>query len=471
MNPLKLRTLLATAFVQVFDDYPSAFIPAEWANESIAILEENMVIANRVYRDFEDVIASYGDTVNTRKPGEFKAKRKNATDNVTVQANTATNVAVLLNQNFHTSFMIKDADQSKSFKDLITTYLHPAVLSIARAIDLVVGGQVHQFHANGAGGLLQMTATSAESDMLDARGVLNTNKAYETDRSLILGTKSETTLLKNANFTNANTVGDDGSAMREAHLGRKFGFDTFQAQNMPYVAPGNTVVTGSVNSAGGYVAGTTVITVQGFTAAIPTGAWLVIAGDNTPLRVVSTVGGATPTSITLNRGITQPIVNNAVVTIYTPAAVNNSGGYAAGYDGEITINSTTVAPRVGQAITFGTANPATTSVYTVIDVDGLVGITLDRPLDTAINDTDQVNLGPAGSYNLAFHKNAIALVCRPLALPLPGTGAWAGRASYNGVSMRVVITYDGNKQGHLVTVDCLMGVKVLDTNLGAVLFG
>ena len=35
--------------------------------------------------------------------------------------------------------------------------------------------------------------------------------------------------------------------------------------------------------------------------------------------------------------------------------------------------------------------------------------------------------------------------------------------------MRVVMTYDGNKQGTLVTLDTLLGVKVLDKKLGAVM--
>jgi hypothetical protein len=72
------------------ETYPDAYIPEMWANESIAILEENMVVGNLVHRDFEPIIASYGDTVNTRKPGEFVAKRKTVADSVTVQTPTAT---------------------------------------------------------------------------------------------------------------------------------------------------------------------------------------------------------------------------------------------------------------------------------------------------------------------------------------------------------------------------------------------
>jgi hypothetical protein len=62
-------------------------------------------------------------------------------------------------------------------------------------------------------------------------------------------------------------------------------------------------------------------------------------------------------------------------------------------------------------------------------------------------------------------------VIRPLAQPKPGTGALSGVVSMNGFSMRVTITYDGNKQGHLVTLDMLFGVKTLDQKLGAVMFG
>lgn len=42
-----------------------AFVPEIWAQEGLAILEENMVAANLVHRDFENEIARFGDVVNT----------------------------------------------------------------------------------------------------------------------------------------------------------------------------------------------------------------------------------------------------------------------------------------------------------------------------------------------------------------------------------------------------------------------
>ncbi len=150
-------------------------------------------------------------------------------------------------------------------------------------------------------------------------------------------------------------------------------------------------------------------------------------------------------------------------------------GYAAGYNKLISIDtgSTTEIPQVGQPVTFGLTNYNT--VYTIIQVNSLGGgaftILLDRSLDFAISDEDTVNLGPNGDYNFAFHRNALALVVRPLAQPRPGTGALSAVVNYNDLSMRATITYDGNKQGHLVTLDMLCGLAILDLNLGAVMLG
>jgi hypothetical protein len=219
------------------ESFPDAYIPEVWANESIAILEENMVVGNLVHRDFEPIIASYGDVVNTRKPGEFVAKRKTTADSVTVQTPTAVSIPVVLNQHLHTSFLIKDGDQSKSFKDLVMEYLHPAMLSIARAIDEIVSSQVYQFLGNNAGSLDGLSKTTAEQYLVQTRQVMNINKAYVQDRNLILGPVSESQLLQDQAFLQAYSVGDDGTALREASLGRKFGYDIFMAQNTPYVNP------------------------------------------------------------------------------------------------------------------------------------------------------------------------------------------------------------------------------------------
>jgi hypothetical protein len=454
-----------------YDNVLDAYIPELWAQEGLAILEENMVIANLVHRDFSSVIASYGDTVNTRKPGEFVAVRKTDDDGVTIQNATATNIPVVLNQHLHVTFMIKDGEESLSFQELTQIYLRPSVLAMARSIDQIVGGQGIRFRNYAAGGLNTLTSSNAASIIVDTRTRMNKNKVLDDmNRHLILTTVSEGILLKDTQFTDANRVGDDGTALREASLGRKFGFNIFMAQNTPYVNVGVNSVAGAINHSGGYLAGTSTFLVSGLSAAIPVGTWIQISGDDTPLQVASTVGGSTPTSITTYLPSTNSVANSAIVTVYTPTgSVNLSGGYAAGYAEEILVTGFTGAgPQVGQGVTFGTNN---TNVYTIIQTDGSTYVVLDRPLAALINNTDTVNLTPPGSYNFAFHRTAIALVIRPLALPRAGMGALASNVSFNNLSMRVVMQYDGNLQGTRVTLDMLTGVAQLEPLNGVLMLG
>lgn len=86
------------------------------------ILEENMVAAKLVHRDFENEIRNFGDVVNTRRPGNFKIKRKDDGTTLAQRANT-TNVRVPLDQWFYNSFIIKDGEASLSFQDLVDTHL------------------------------------------------------------------------------------------------------------------------------------------------------------------------------------------------------------------------------------------------------------------------------------------------------------------------------------------------------------
>lgn len=76
---------------------------------------------------------------------------------------------------------------------------------------------------------------------------------------------------------------------------------------------------------------------------------------------------------------------------------------------------------------------------------------------------------PAGvQKNLFFQQNAMALVTRPLPSPQAGTGVFTKVMSENDVGLRVMISYQHLKGGHLVTIDCLYGVAELRDNHGVV---
>lgn len=70
---------------------------------------------------------------------------------------------------------------------------------------------------------------------------------------------------------------------------------------------------------------------------------------------------------------------------------------------------------------------------------------------------------------LAFHRTALALAFRPLALPRGAQNA--AIANYKGFGLRVVYDYDINKKQDVVSVDCLYGTKVLDADRAVVIKG
>jgi hypothetical protein len=65
------------------------------------------------------------------------------------------------------------------------------------------------------------------------------------------------------------------------------------------------------------------------------------------------------------------------------------------------------------------------------------------------------------TYNLAFARDAFALVMRMLPKPLPNTGAVAEYATLGNFGMRVVLSYAPNTLAQQFTVDVLYGCGVL----------
>jgi hypothetical protein len=128
----------------------------------------------------------------------------------------------------------------------------------------------------------------------------------------------------------------------------------------------------------------------------------------------------------------------------------------------MTVDGLTDAPQKGQLLAFtgglkhsliGQKNTTTS-------------IKLDQSIQTALADDAAFFLGPDGDFGMAFHRNAIAFISRPLVLPPDNSGVQAAVVDYKGVGIRVTMAYDYKKQGTAVTVDLLWGIKTLDSNLG-----
>lgn len=72
--------------------------------------------------------------------------------------------------------------------------------------------------------------------------------------------------------------------------------------------------TGAVNNGGGYTSGATTMTINGVSQALPAGTSFTVAGDTLTHTILSSVGGATPTSITFTPALNGSVSNSAVIT-------------------------------------------------------------------------------------------------------------------------------------------------------------
>jgi hypothetical protein len=467
-----MNLFLTQAAVALYANDNNAFIPELWAMEGLHILEENMVMASLVHRDFSNEVANYGDVVNTRRPGTFATRRKTDSDSIVLQDAAATNVQVPLNQHMYVSFTIKDGEASKSFQELVDIYLLPGMMGIARGIDRVILGAVPSFLTNKVGKLGTLSALNAKDSLLEAREKMNENLAFPESRNCVLAPSAETAMLKTELFLKANERGDSGRALREAALGRVLGFDTWMDQNVSGLSAALLdTATGAMGAA--YAAGSSsnmdVTMSPNFIATV--GEYAVIAGNGQPTTLSVVASDANTTnSVALDEALVDAVVNTAVITISQKCQIDLTAGYAAGWAKAINLDGFTATkyPRVGQLIDISGVT------YVIIESDDNSGdreIWLDRPLEVAIIDGADVFPGPGGSFNLCFHRDAIALVTRPLALPANALGVRSQVGVYNNIAMRVTMQYDITTQGTVVTLDILCGVKQLDARLGCVLLG
>ncbi len=459
-----------------------ALVPELWARESIAVLEENMVMGMLIHRDFSNEIAEFGDVVNTRKPADMVVRRKTDADTITYNDAVLNNVQVPLNQHFYTGFVIKDGERSKSLQDLIQIHLVPAMKAMGNGIDrAILGRMAHELlggPTDRVGRLEGLTSSNAKDTVLEARERMNRTLANNSGRRLVLAPGSETAMLQTELFIQANTRGDGGTALEEARLGRVLGFDTFMDQNVNGIlglsANGRDVTTGGVVDAA-EVAGETgsIATTLAGEQATP-GSWIILAGNDQPTWAVTVLGTGSTDGITLNEALKYDVAASAAFVVYNSA--ETGAAYAVGYTKEVLIDTHTAAKNlvVGQLLAFGdTVN--TRHTYTVIEVISSTStsttVLLDRPLDIAVGDGDGAFPGPAGDFNVAFNRNSFALVSRPLAQPDSTMGARSFVAVHNDIAMRATMQYDIDAQGTKVVLDVLSGTAVLDDQLATLLLG
>lgn len=402
------------------------------AKEALMQLENNVVMANQVHREYKkEFTGGQGSTVSIRKPVKFYTADGQTRVNQDVEEK---NTSITIDQRKHVSWEFSTQDLTLSIEDYSERYIKPAMITLANTVDRsLMGLYSNVWNSTGTPGTTpsDFGAVASAAQRLDEMAVGMDN------RSMMLNPAAHYSVA--GNQLTLDAVGSMGqSAYEDAKVGRIAKFDTFSTQNVANHTVG--VATGTPLVAGAN---------QNVTYAASTG---------TPSQTLNTDGWTVSTAGILRAG--------DVFTIAGVFAMNPVPGEGA--SGKIQMPYLQEFTVLADAASGGGAGAAALTISPAIVTSGPYQTVSAAPADNAAI-TVRGTGGTAYSQNLGFHKNAFALVTCPL--EMPDGAAFKARESHNGLSVRVVKDYDITNDTDIIRLDILYGVKSIYPDLATRLWG
>ncbi len=397
------------------------------AAEALRVLDNNLVMAKQVYRDFEGEfnksVNGYkvGETVSIRKPTDFTV-RDGATVDIQDVVEGTTSISIDTQQGV--DFKFTSRDMTTKIEDLSERVIAPAMVQLANAVDVKLMNlykQVPSWVGTPA------SPINSYSDFAKAPERLDEYSVPVDGRSAVLSPADHWGLL--GSQTGLYIQDAAKGAYRQGSLGMIGGVDTYMAQNVPTHTVGSAATASAVADA---AAGNGVLSTT-YAASKDTGymylstdgwdASTLKAGDILELSNVYAVNPVTKATLPFRK---QFVVLEDTVTASGDTAIK-------------------ISPPI-----LGPSEGAFQNV-SAIPVDGSTTIA-------------KVGTGGTGyRQNMVFHKNAFALAMVPMELPAGAVNPV--RKSYKGLSVRMIPFYDGTNDVNNWRLDILYGVKAIDPRL------
>ena len=224
----------------------ATFIPELWSDEIIAAYKQNLVMANLVSKmSFK---GKKGDTLHIPKPTRGAASLKAASNQVTLQAATESEVQVLVNKHYEYSRLIEDITEVQALASLRKFYTGDAGYALAKQVDtdLIQLGRGSQ---GGDGTVAYNKAVIAsdgstlytggnEAAITDAgiRKVIQTLDDADVPmdgRVLVLPPVARNVMMGLARFTEQAFVGEvgGGNTIRNGEIGNVYGVKVYVSTN------------------------------------------------------------------------------------------------------------------------------------------------------------------------------------------------------------------------------------------------
>lgn len=359
--------------------------------QALPILRGASRMAALVNPDYSEEAKKRNDTIRVPLPQDLGPAR----DMNTATGSTSTDlddgkVDIKLDKWKYQQFEMDDGEIRKTLENgIVPDAMRSAIVSLADAVnnDLLGLYKDIPYYYGTAG-----TTPYQDSDLTGVRKILNINKAEIDMRRLMLDPNAEAKFL--STFKDADKTGST-EALRNASLGRLFGFETFMDQSV-------------LTHTKGTMAGT-------------------------------------------------PLVNGAVAKGAVTVSIDGSTG--------------TNTLLKGDIIVIG-GNPYVVTADATAAAGAFTGVGIYPPAIAAITDNAPVTIIGSHVANLAFHRNAFALVVRRLddeQSKSSDIGVMVDEVS--GIPLRVETWRDSDRAVRKWRFDLLYGVKTLSPQRAARLLG
>lgn len=232
----------------------AVFIPELWSDDVIAAYKKNLIISNLVTKI--NHVGKKGDTINIPKPGRGTANAKAATAVVTLNSDTATNLALSINKHYEYSRLIEDIASVQSIDSFRAFYTNDAGYALATQVDndisalweALQGGSVGSGWAAAVIGSDGSTAYNDAANTNAGNGAaladagirkmiqtLDDADVPQTERFLIVPPVERNTLMGIARFTEQAYTGETGpgNTIRNGMIGDLYGIQVYVTSNCP----------------------------------------------------------------------------------------------------------------------------------------------------------------------------------------------------------------------------------------------
>ena len=239
------------------------FIPEQWSDEVIAAYKQKLVLGNLVTKmSFK---GKKGDTLHLPVPARGDATAKAMNTQVTIVADTAGVVDVLINKHFEYSKMYEDIAEMQALNSMRKFYTDDAGYALAKRIDkdlhllgagfnagAITSGVAYETAVLGGDGSTAFSGTSPGNGtaITDAgiRKMIQTLEDQDINSSelnLVIPPVESNVLRGIARFTEQAFVGD-GSAIKTGRLGNLYGVEVYTSTNCPWIHVNSITNTQSV---------------------------------------------------------------------------------------------------------------------------------------------------------------------------------------------------------------------------------